>query len=95
MHLPALSLWDGENLWKLTAGTVLPTLHIHVIFKNWHLCGACWEECERKNFPPPPPPGVATTISRLFKVNRGDDIGAYSLATAGCIIPPNPSPKWA
>ena len=36
-HLPTLSLWDGNKSWTLLTGTVLLTLHGHVIFKNWHL----------------------------------------------------------
>ena len=30
-HLPALSLWDGENLRSILAGTFFPTLHVTVI----------------------------------------------------------------
>ena len=38
-HLPSLSLWDGENSGSILVGAVLPTLHVHVLCKNWHLCG--------------------------------------------------------
>ena len=31
MHLPALSIWDREKLRTLMAGTVLSTLHVHVL----------------------------------------------------------------
>ena len=55
-HLPSLSLQYGENLRSILVGTVLLTLHIHVMCKNWHLCVVCWEECERKTFYPPNPP---------------------------------------
>ena len=47
-HLPDLSLWDGENSRSILAGTVLPTLHSDVIFKNWNLCGVCWEDYKQK-----------------------------------------------
>ena len=36
-HLSALSLWDGENLRSLLVRKVVPTLHGHVLCKNWHL----------------------------------------------------------
>ena len=55
-HLPSLSLWYGNNLWSILAVAVLPNLHIHIICKNWHLCGVCWEERERKNSHIPTPP---------------------------------------
>ena len=42
VHLLVMSLQDGENSWTFLVGTVLPTLHNHDIFKNWHLCGMCW-----------------------------------------------------
>ena len=70
-HLPSLSLRGGENSRYILAGAVLPTLHGHVLCKNWHLCGVCWEDCKRKNSHPPNPPEVATTISGLLKVARG------------------------
>ena len=38
-NLPALSLQDGEKLRTILEGAVLPTLQVHVLFKNWHLCG--------------------------------------------------------
>ena len=57
VHLTSLSLWYGENLRTLLAWTVIHTLQGRVICKNWHLCGLCWEDCERKNLhvstPPP------------------------------------------
>ena len=54
-HLTALSLREGEKLWNILAWTVLPTLHGHINFKNWHLCGVCWEHCNRKNLHVPNP----------------------------------------
>ena len=71
-HLTSLSLWDGENLRSILAGAVLPTLHSHVLCKNWNLCGVCWEECERKNSHVLIPPEVANTIARLLKVDQGE-----------------------
>ena len=71
-HLPSLSLRGGENSRYILAGAVLPTLHGHVLCKNWHLCGVCWEDCKRKNSHPPNPPEVATTISGLLKVAQGE-----------------------
>ena len=41
-QLPSLSLWYGEKSWSILEGEILPTLHNHVICKNWHLCGVCW-----------------------------------------------------
>ena len=70
-HLPYLSLRDGENSRSILEGAVLPTLHSHIICKNWHLYGVCWEDCERKGSHVPTPPEVATTISRLLKVDQG------------------------
>ena len=55
-HLPSLSLQYGDNFRSILAGSVLPTLHIYVMCKNWHLCVVCWEDCERKNFHTPNPP---------------------------------------
>ena len=43
MHLPAFFIRDGNNARTLPAGIVLPTLHGLVIFKNWYLCGMCWD----------------------------------------------------
>ena len=48
-HLPALSLRDGEKPHTIIAGAFLPAVQGHVICKNWHLCGLCWEYCEHKN----------------------------------------------
>ena len=70
--LPSLSLWDGENLRSILAGVVLPALHGHVLYKNWHLCRVCWEDCERKNSHVPTPHEVATTITNLLKVTWGE-----------------------
>ena len=47
-HLPTLSLWDRGKVRTILAGTVLPTVHGHIVCKNWHLCRLCWEECEHK-----------------------------------------------
>ena len=64
-HLPSLYLRDGENSLSILAGDVLPTLHSHVLCKNWHLCRVFWEKCERKNLHiPTPPPELATNISK-------------------------------
>ena len=38
-HLPALYIRYGEKFWNLLVGKVLPTLHGHVLCKNFHLCG--------------------------------------------------------
>ena len=70
-HLPSLSLRDGEQTRSILTGEVLPTLRGHVLCKNWHLCGVCWEDCERKNSHVPTPPEAATTIAKLLKVARG------------------------
>ena len=75
VHLPSLSLHDGENSRSILAGAVLPTLHGHVLCKNWNLCGVCWEDCKCKNLHVPTPPEVATTIAGLLKVARGGMIG--------------------
>ena len=69
-HLPSLSLWDGEKTRSILSGAVLPTLNGHVLCKNWHMCGVCWEECERKNLHVPTPPEAANTIAGLLKVAR-------------------------
>ena len=47
-HLPTLSLWYGENLCSILAEMVLLTLHRAVLFKNWYLCGSCWEDYTQK-----------------------------------------------
>ena len=71
-HLPTLSLPDGDYLRILLVGPVLPALHGHVIYKNWHLCGVCWNYCERKYLQVPTPSlGLATTIVSLLKVTQG------------------------
>ena len=70
-HLPSLYLRDGDNLWSILAGAVLPTLNGHVLCNNWHLCGVCWEDCKRKNLHVPTPTKVVTTIARLLKVAQG------------------------
>ena len=41
-HLPALFLWDGDKSWTLLVGTVLHTLHVHILLNNWHMYGVCW-----------------------------------------------------
>ena len=71
-HLPDLSLQHGKNLRLILAGTVLPNLHGAVLCKNWNLCGACWEDCERKRSHVPNPPEVATTTAGLFKSAWGE-----------------------
>ena len=55
-HLPSLSLRYRENSRSIMAGEVLPTLHSHVLCKNWHLFRVCWEGYERKNLHAPKPP---------------------------------------
>ena len=54
-YLPTLYLWDGKKLRTLLAGAVIPTIHDHVLCKNWHLCGVCWEDCDCKNLHVPNP----------------------------------------
>ena len=70
VQLLIISLHYGENSWSFLAGTVLTTLHGHAIFKNCHLCGVCWEDCECRKSHVPTPPGVAITIYGLIKVDR-------------------------
>ena len=71
-YLPALSLWYRENSCLILVVTVLPTLHVAVLCKNWHLCRACWEDCKRKRLHvPTPPTEVATTVAGLLKADRG------------------------
>ena len=82
-YLPALYLWDGENLRILLTGKVLPTLHGHFICNNWHLCGVCWEDCERKNSHVPTPSEVVTAIAGLIKHPGGFGMSSCSLAAAG------------
>ena len=66
-HLPTLSPQKEENSRTILAGTVLYTLHGHIICKNSHLCGVFWEDCERKNSHVPTPPEVATDTAGLPK----------------------------
>ena len=70
-HLTSLPLRDGEKLRSILVREVLPTLHGHVLCKNWHFCGVFWEDCERKNSHVPTPSEVATTIAGLLKVASG------------------------
>ena len=70
-HLPSLALRDGEKSRSILTGAVLPTLSGHVFCKNWHRCGVCWEDYERKNSHVPTPPEAETTIAELLKVARG------------------------
>ena len=37
VHLPSLSFLDRENSRYIMMGAVLPTLHSHVVCKNWHM----------------------------------------------------------
>ena len=55
-HLPALYLQEGGNSCTIMVQTILPKVQGHVIFKNWHLCRLCWEDCDHKicMFLPPP-----------------------------------------
>ena len=48
MNLPALNVQDRGNPRSILERTALPTLHGAVLCKNCHLCGSCWEDCERK-----------------------------------------------
>ena len=59
LELTSLSLRGKENLRSILAGIVLPTLHIHVLCKNWHFCGVCWLvcECKKSHVPTPTPRG--------------------------------------
>ena len=68
-HLSALFLRNRENLCLILAGMNLPTLHGAVLCNNWHLCGACWEDCERKRSHILTPQEVATTIAGLLKAS--------------------------
>ena len=69
-HLPSLYLRYGENSRSILVGAVLPGLHVHVLCKNWHLCGVCWEDYERKKSHVSTPPELATTNAGLLKVDR-------------------------
>ena len=72
-QLPFLNLWEGENSWTILSGTVLSTLHGHVICKKWHMCGMCWEDYKPKNLHvPPPPPELLIDIAGLVKTARGN-----------------------
>ena len=71
VHLPSLFLRNGENSRSILTGAVLPTLHSHVLCKNWHMCMVCWEDCEHKNLHVPTLPEAANTIAELLKVARG------------------------
>ena len=53
-------------------GAVLLTLRIHILFKNWHMCGVCWEDFERKNSHVTTTPEAATTIDGILKVAWGE-----------------------
>ena len=70
-HLPFLYLWDREQTRSILTGAVLPSLRGHVLCKNWHMCGVCWEDCKHKNSHVPTPPEAANTIAGLLKVARG------------------------
>ena len=76
---------------SILAGVVLPALHGHVLYKNWHLCRVCWEDCERKNLHVPTPPEVATNITGLLKVDQGERQGC--LQPSGCKPSPPPKPQ--
>ena len=91
-HLPTLSLRDGENLRSILAGTVLPTLHGAVLCKNWHLCGACWEDCEQKRSHVPNPQRQRQPSLGCLRKPKGNGMRACSLAAAGRFPPKKPSP---
>ena len=71
-HFPTLSLWDGKKFSTLMEGAVLPTVHVNVISKNWHLCGLFWEECKRKKLHVPTSPDIVSTITSFLKTSRGE-----------------------
>ena len=71
-HLPALSLQYRGSTCLILVGTVLPTLHSAVLCKNCHLCGSCWEDCQRKRSHVPTPPELATTVAGLLKAAQGE-----------------------
>ena len=56
---------------SILAGTVLSTLHGAVLCKNWHLCGYCWEDYERKCLHVPTSSEAATTVAGMIKAARG------------------------
>ena len=68
-HLPDLYLWDKETSRNLLMGEVLPNIHGYIIFKNWHLCGLCWDKCERENLHLPNSRDVVATITGLLKTS--------------------------
>ena len=70
-HLPALSLWDGEKLITILAGRVLPAVQVNILFKNWHLCGMFWGDCEHKDLHVPTFPDLTAAITGLLKTARG------------------------
>ena len=84
-HLPTLSFWDGENLRTVLEGMVPPTVQGTVLFKNWHLCGMCWEDCERKKMhvPTPPPHMWRQPLLGCRRQPRGNASRTCSLAAAG------------
>ena len=84
-----MSLHYGYKLLSILAGAVLPTLHSHVICKNWYLCGVCWEDWERKNLHAPPPQRWKPPSPEYLKWCGGNDWGAFSIAVAGRLPPPN------
>ena len=67
VHLPSLYLCDGENSQYILEWAVLPTLHNHVLSKNWHLCEVCWEDCKHKNLAQMP------VLAKNVTVQGGED----------------------
>ena len=91
--LPVPSVWGELAIYSGEA--VLPTLHGHVLFNKWHLCGVFWEDCEHKNSHIPTPLRWHLPSPVYLKWLGGDDRGACSLAAAGRLPPPTPRPLWA
>ena len=71
-HLPSMSLRDRDNSLSIVVGTVFPTLHGAVHCKNWHWCGSCWEDCERKLSHVHTPSEIATAVAGLLKADQGE-----------------------
>ena len=91
-HIPSLSLQDGEQTCSILNGAVLPTLRGHVLCKNWHMCGVCWKECERKNSHVPTPSEAEKTITKLLKVVWGERHGCLQPSGERPSSPPTPRP---
>ena len=71
-HIHAFYLQYRENVHTILAGTVLPTVKVHVICKNWHMYRLCWEDCEPKNLHVTTSPNVAAVITGILKKAKGE-----------------------